>query len=90
MDSRGEGKGSFVGGLMVVLAVMARLTHKVGVAGPPRAAVTLTMIYMRASTSASISSNSPASEADGYQGGPRARRPGRWGLAGFADTDWPR
>ena len=32
---------------------MARLTHEVGVAGPLRAAVTLTMIYMRASTSAS-------------------------------------
>lgn len=43
---------------------MARLTHEVGVAGPPSAAVTLTMIYMRPSTSAIISSNSKASDAD--------------------------
>ena len=71
MDNWGEGKRFFWGRLMVVLAVMARLTHEVGVAGPPRAAVTLTMIYMRPSTSASISSNSTASDVDSYQGGPR-------------------
>lgn len=68
---------------------IARLTHVPGVARAlrmPSAAVTLTMIYMRASTPVSISSKSTASKVDNCQGGMSLQSPG-YGLQCSVDNE---